>query len=81
MPGNNRPKTVEYLNLIQENSDILLKLINQRLYLGTLESGNIKVEKSTVDLNSFLNPAIQSTSSLGVQKKINDLENFLSRLL
>ena len=35
--SNNRPKNVEYLNLIQKNSDVLLKLINQPLYLGTFE--------------------------------------------
>ena len=70
---NNRPKTVEYLNLIQKNSDVLLKLINQPLDLGPLESGNIKVEKSTVDLNSFLNPIVQSSLSLAVQKKINGI--------
>jgi len=70
--GHNRSKTVEYLNLIQEKADVLLKVINQRLSVGTFESANTKVEKSRVDLNPFLNPAIQSTSSLGVQKKIND---------
>ena len=73
--GNNRPKTVEYLNLIREKSDVLLRLINQRLSLGTLEAGNTKVEKSKVDPNPFLNPAIQSTSLLGAQKKTNDTGN------
>ena len=42
---NNRPKTMEDLNHIQKNSDILLKLINQRLDLGRLESSNIKAGK------------------------------------
>ena len=74
--SNNRPKTMEYLNLIQKNSDVLLKLIDQPLDLGTLESSNIKVEKSTVDLNSFLNPIVQSSSSLAVQKKIHRVADF-----
>ena len=70
---NNRPKTVECINLIQKNSDVLLKLIDQPLDLGRLEAGNIKVERSTVDLNSFLNPIVQLTSSLDVQKKIKGI--------
>ena len=70
---NNRPKTVECINLIQKNSDVLLKLIDQPLDLGRLEAGNIKVEKSTVDLNSFLNPIVQSTSSLAIQKKNKEI--------
>ncbi len=69
---NNRPKTVEYLNLIQKNSDVLLKLISQPLDPGPHESGNVKGEKSTVDLNSFLSPIVQSSLSLG-QKKINSI--------
>ena len=64
---------MEYLNHIQKNSDILLKLIDQRLDLGRFESANIKGVKSTVDLNSFLNPLVQSSSSLAVQKKINSI--------
>jgi len=69
--GHSRSRTVEHLRLIQEKSDVLLKLINQRLSLGTLESGATKVEKSSVDSNPFLNPTIHSTSSPGVQMKIN----------
>ena len=70
---NNRPKTVEYLNLIQKNSDVLLKLISQPLDLGTLETSDIKVEKSTVDLKYFLNPIVQSSLSLADQKEVNGI--------
>ncbi|HET6544458.1 MAG TPA: helix-turn-helix domain-containing protein [Chryseolinea sp.] len=70
---NNRQKAMEDLNHIQKNSDILLKLINQRLDQGRLESTNIKGVKSTVDLNSFLNPVVPSSSSPAVQKKINGI--------
>ncbi len=69
----NRPKTIEYLNHIQKNSDILLKLIDQRFDLGRFESSNINGVKSKVDLNSFLIPTVPSSSSLGVQKKINSI--------
>jgi len=40
---------------------------------GRLESTNIKGVKSTVDLNSFLNPVVPSSSSPAVQKKINGI--------
>ena len=73
---NNRPKTMKYLNHIQTNSDILLRLIDQRLDLGRLESSNIKVVNSAVDLNSFLNPIVPSPSSLAVQKKIDGVAEF-----
>ena len=58
---NDRPKTLEYLNHIQKNSDILLKLIDQRFDLGRNEPSNIKLVKATMDSNSFLNPIMQSS--------------------
>ena len=58
---NDRPKTLEYLNHIQKNSDILLKLIDQRFDLGRNEPGNIKLVKATADSNSFLNPIMTSS--------------------
>jgi len=58
---NDRPKTLEYLNHIQKNSDILLKLIDQRFDLGRNEPGNIKPVKATADSNSFLNPIMTSS--------------------
>ena len=73
---------MEYLNHIQKNSDILLKLINQRLDLGRLESGNIKGVKSTVDLEFFFesNSAIVLARPL-FKRKLTALQNSLSRLL
>ena len=64
---NNRQKVMEDLDHIQKNSDILLTLINQRLDLGRLELNNVKGVKSRVDLNSFLNQLVQSSSPPGVQ--------------
>jgi signal transduction histidine kinase len=60
----------EQLKLVQRNSDLLLKLINQLLDLAKLESGNLTVEKSENDLNSFLTAVINSFSSLAFQKNI-----------
>ena len=42
--SNNRPKTVEYLNLIQKNSDVLLKLISQPLDLEHLNLATSKLK-------------------------------------
>ena len=64
------PNVKEQLKLVQRNSDLLLKLINQLLDLAKLESGNLTVEKSDNDLNSFLTAVINSFSSLAFQKDI-----------
>ncbi len=64
------PNVKEQLKLVQRNSDLLLKLINQLLDLAKLESGNLTVEKSENDLNSFLTAVINSFSSLAFQKSI-----------
>ena len=73
----NRQIALEDLNHIQKNSDILLKLINQHLDPGRLAPGNIKVVKSSADLNSFLNPLVPSSSTPRVQRKINGTTELL----
>jgi signal transduction histidine kinase/DNA-binding response OmpR family regulator/ligand-binding sensor domain-containing protein len=64
------PKTRENLKLVQRNSDILLRLINQLLDLAKLESGSLTVEKVEIDLNSFLKAMASSFSPLVTQKNI-----------
>jgi len=64
------PKVKESAKVIQHNADLLLKLINQLMNLAKLESGSLTVEKTEVDLNSFLNVIASSFSSLARQKDI-----------
>jgi len=66
----NDPKLQAKLNLVQRNSDLLLKLINQLLDLAKLESGSLKVEKSEGDLNSFVSAVSSSFSSFAAQRNI-----------
>jgi signal transduction histidine kinase/DNA-binding response OmpR family regulator/ligand-binding sensor domain-containing protein len=65
------PKTKEKLKLVQRNSDLLLKLINQLLDLAKLDAGNLKVEKSNVDVMRFVRATGGSFTSLAAQKDIS----------
>jgi signal transduction histidine kinase/DNA-binding response OmpR family regulator/ligand-binding sensor domain-containing protein len=64
------PRTKEQLKLVERNSDLLLKLINQLMDRAKLESGSLTVEKTEGDLNSFLMAIANSFSSLALQKNI-----------
>ena len=65
------PKLQQQLKLVERNSDLLLKLINQLLDLAKLDSGNLKVEKSKGDVIRFIKAASSSFSSLAAQKNIS----------
>lgn len=64
------PKTQEKLKLVQRNSDLLLKLINQLLDLAKLESGSLKVEKTEGDVFSFVRAVASSFESFARQKHV-----------
>ncbi|HMG88580.1 MAG TPA: two-component regulator propeller domain-containing protein [Chryseolinea sp.] len=64
------PKLQEQLKLVQRNSDLLLKLINQLLDLAKLESGTMKIEKSESDFHSFVRAIASSFESLAHQKNL-----------
>ncbi len=66
----NKPKVREQLELIQHNSDLLLKLINQLLDLAKLETGNLQVVNTEGDLSAFLEVLVHSFSSAALQKEI-----------
>jgi signal transduction histidine kinase/DNA-binding response OmpR family regulator/ligand-binding sensor domain-containing protein len=62
------PKVKHQLMLIQNNTHLLLKLINQLLELARLESGNLTVENEQTDLNLFLKSILDHFESEARQK-------------
>ncbi len=69
------------LNLIQQNSDRLLKLVNQMLELARLESGSLKKEIAEGDLVSFLKIVVVSFSSFAFQKHISLLHQIPDQVI
>jgi DNA-binding response OmpR family regulator/nitrogen-specific signal transduction histidine kinase len=59
------------LKLIQRNSDLLLRLINQLLDLARVEAGTLKLEKAEDDVYSFLRAIASSFESYGRQKGVS----------
>ena len=64
------PDVIQRLKLVQRNSDLLLRLINQLLDLAKLESGSLKVEKSDGEIYSFTRAIASSFESFARQKNI-----------
>jgi len=67
----NDPGARGKLKLIQRNSELLLKLINQLLDLARVEAGTLKLEKSEDDVYSFLRAIASSFESFGRQKGVS----------
>jgi signal transduction histidine kinase/DNA-binding response OmpR family regulator/ligand-binding sensor domain-containing protein len=65
------PKLQEQLKLVQRNSDLLLKLINQLLDLAKLEAGSLKLEKTEGDIFSFVRAITSSFESFARQKNVS----------
>jgi DNA-binding response OmpR family regulator/two-component sensor histidine kinase len=65
------PEAVTKLKLVQRNSDLLLKLINQLLDLAKLESGTLKVEKTDGEVYSFVRGVAGSFESMARQKGVD----------
>jgi len=59
----------QYRTMIR-NAERLLRLINQLLDLSKLESGNMKVETSRLDLIDFLKPIFSSFDSYASKKQL-----------
>jgi signal transduction histidine kinase len=64
------------LNLVQQNSDRLLRLVNQILELARLESGMLKNETSESNIILFLKQIVGSFSSFAIQKRISFILQF-----
>ncbi len=66
----NEEETQHKLKLVERNSDLLLRLINQLLDLAKLESGTLKVNASQGDVYSFIRAITSSFVTLAQQKQI-----------
>jgi len=63
-------KMKQPIQAIEQNSNHLLKLVNEMLDLNKLESGNLKLDYTNVDLVPYTHYIVESFSSLAEQKKI-----------
>ena len=64
------PESKKLLNLIRNNSNRLLKLINQLLDLAKLDAREMKLNRETVSLKSLLQVVVSQFTSLAESKKI-----------
>ncbi len=64
----------EYADIIQKNSDTLLRLIGDILDLSKIESGNIEVKPKQFDFGAFINDTYKAWET---RSKETDLEVFL----
>ena len=58
------------MGIIDSESDRLTRLINDVLYLARIESGEMGLQTSQVDLSSVIETAVDSTHALTVQKNV-----------
>ncbi len=65
---------MHYLDLIQLNSDLLLRLINDVLDLSRLESGRVKLRYTAVDIIQIANQTF-----ISVQQAMNNGNDFLMK--
>ncbi len=70
-------KTRDELKVVHRNANRLLGLVNQLLDISKLESGNMKLQTSPLNIIPFLNALLQSFSSYAERKKINLVFNSL----
>jgi PAS domain S-box-containing protein len=66
-PDLNKEKQKKYLSIIYDNGQFLLQLINSLIDLSKLQTGNIKVENSEIDLAELMqeiNSIIESEKTL-----------------
>ena len=69
---NNIPEKLEkYLNMIKVNTNRQLRLVNNLLDITRLNSGNIRVDKSNVDIVYISKSIVNSVEIYAKQKKIN----------
>ena len=64
------PKTRNYLNMINENSKWLMRIINDILDISKVESGNMKLEIIPFDLRELFNSCKSIVSPKAIEKNI-----------
>ncbi len=64
------PKVQQRLKLVQKNSDLLLRLINQLLDLAKLESGSLTVDKTAGEVHGFIRAIASGFESHARQKGV-----------
>lgn len=64
------PEAVKRLKLVQRNSELLLRLINQLLDLAKLESGSLKVEPTAGDVHGYIRAIASGFESHARQKGV-----------
>jgi PAS domain S-box-containing protein len=73
--GKITPQQKEYLEIIKNNSDRLLRLINDLLDTAKMESGTFTISKKYVELNSLVSACTNDLRSLLIKKSIAILVN------
>ena len=69
--GKITPQQKEYLEIIKNNSDRLLRLINDLLDTAKMESGTFTISKKYVEVNSLISACINDIRSLLIKKSIS----------
>ena len=75
------PQKESFLSQIKDSSDRLLKLVNDLLDSAKIESGNVELFKSEVDVNALVTEVVDYYAKSADQKKIRLLANVDKSLL
>jgi PAS domain S-box-containing protein len=68
--GKITPQQKEYLEIIKNNSDRLLRLINDLLDTAKMESGTFTISKKYVEVNSLVSACVKDLRALLIKKSI-----------
>ena len=68
--GKITPQQKEYLEIIKNNSDRLLRLINDLLDTAKMESGTFTISKKYVDINALVSACTKDLRSLLIKKSM-----------
>lgn len=69
--GELSPEQHKFISVIRKNSDFMLKLITDLLYISKIEAGKLQLELKDTDLIALLKRNVELNSLLAEQKQIN----------